>query len=391
MPCHLAMRPKLLAVIALAAGLAAVVGAAVLWLRSDAVVHAAWRDTILAAPAEALPALLREFDAQPDVAIPLLVELLSSERPEVVAAVGRALHETLEDWRLLPADEADRNIARLAVELASHVEELPPTGRQAAAELAKEMLLWPLDDKNIRTGDVLANCETILRSSKATGERAIGIEHAIADRPPIPADLKTPALAGGGLPETPAQLPPLPAVTPNATAQPPQSLLQPPGEFHAPLAIPLRLVEESPPPIERQSHNEVAGEVPSQTLADLSELQLARLLHASNPQVAAAAEQELRTRGLGDRELTLARALRHPDPREREAFARALPQIAGIDPQFWLNQLAGDEDPQVRRAAINIVASRDNEATTRWLLGRREQESNPQVARRIDELLKSRR
>ena len=120
-----------------------------------------------------------------------------------------------------------------------------------------------------------------------------------------------------------------------------------------------------------------------------SDTELMRLLH--DAERSAMAEEQLRSRGFDTLRLEIARRLTHQDPSVRRELADSITRIAGVDPRPWLEELAVDSNPDVRRIAISILGTSGDPAIDRWLLDLRGEETNPQVAEMIDNILQKRR
>ena len=82
-----------------------------------------------------------------------------------------------------------------------------------------------------------------------------------------------------------------------------------------------------------------------------------RMLNASRPALATAAEEELRRRGISGPLVDLARLAGDADPAVRRAFVESLPKLMGVDAGPWLFELSYDDDPRVRSAAITLMAT----------------------------------
>jgi HEAT repeats len=81
------------------------------------------------------------------------------------------------------------------------------------------------------------------------------------------------------------------------------------------------------------------------------------LLSASDPTLAAAAQEELQRRGIVGPLVDLARFAGDADPAVRRAFVESLPTLSGVDARPWLLELSYDDDPRVRAAAVTLMAT----------------------------------
>lgn len=137
------------------------------------------------APDETIAERLRSATAADDAASQaLLILALGHERPALRRAAREALAERLDRWRLLPSSEATGRVERLAMELRRAIERLPEDSRPAAADVATQLLLWPVEmpDEGPRHEQLVADCLQILRSVGAT--RALDDPRATISRQP---------------------------------------------------------------------------------------------------------------------------------------------------------------------------------------------------------------
>ena len=375
-----------------------------------------WVREIEAVPQNELSGLLLSI-ARRDESTPLLVELLNHDRAEIALSARQAISSQLQRWQDLSLDEASRHVATLADLLAQATSEFRAPGRHLSAQLVDEVILWPLDDDAVDVAEVLADCELVLRNdpgpaglldivslpedSRPTPLAALPAATRNAGSIPFP-DWNVPPISGGGLPTEPyspmessdkaERLVDSPSGEPDA--QPASESLEPPGEIYAPLAIPLRLApmfgddtnETSPI---RSNQPTAIAQRPEYEPARLDDVELMRHLH--DPAKSTLAEEQLRLRGFDNLRLEIARRLTHADPQVRKELANTLPQLIGIDARAWLEELAADRDPSVRKVAIAILGTSGDPSIETLLHQIRRDESNPQVAELIDGILERRR
>jgi HEAT repeat protein len=93
---------------------------------------------------------------------------------------------------------------------------------------------------------------------------------------------------------------------------------------------------------------------PAGKFVHVETVELLRQLHAGGVEQA---EVELRRRGFSDVQLELARQLFDPDPRVRMCLVERLPSLQSVNVVPWLLQLCRDEDSDVRRAAVALIAT----------------------------------
>lgn len=332
----------------------------------------AWSRDLATASDEQLPAIMAELLARDAEALPTLAAGLCSPRKKVAHASSAALQQLLTRWDGLPAAEVAPHIARLARELSRVGADLPAAQRPAARQLAVRILRRPLDPNLVDAGQLLADCETVLRHCPAMPPAAID-PHLLAGanretateviRPDIKAapppedaldsagDERLPALVGrrhAAELEEPALIDP----PPERTVEPKRFL--PPKA--APLASSKPLADDAlttPPATDRFAY-----------LRSLSDVDVMQHLHTSDEARIAAATSELFRRGFTPVHLPLARAMTHPDAAVRLKLVEALPQLRDIDPRPWLVHLSADDDAGVRRAAQGILRTGENSAAT---------------------------
>lgn len=83
--------------------------------------------------------------------------------------------------------------------------------------------------------------------------------------------------------------------------------------------------------------------------------QIVPLLHAEPAELAQLADQVLRSRGLTEAQLRLARLLANPDGAERARVVPLLLEGSAVDAQVWLERLTKDPSPAVRAAVIRVA------------------------------------
>lgn len=157
----------LAAVIVAGAGLAARYGLGH-WTRRQLVAMHGRRIAALDESAAARAA--RQLVILDDDAPHVLVPLLADPRPSVSAAAGQALEHLLANWSRLRTPAAAPRVALLARELAAIGPKLSPEQRCAAHNLAMQLIVWPLDPETGSRGQVVADCELVLRLPLAAGD-----------------------------------------------------------------------------------------------------------------------------------------------------------------------------------------------------------------------------
>lgn len=340
-------------------------------------------------------------------------------------AAREAIWEEIRRWESLPARESSPRLASLAEFLARHCESWNPAARADAADLAARILQWPLDQETVARNRVVAACEktlrlglnersgTVLPPSTALADSSESVEQASRqDRQAALSSLgKVPA---GGLPIEIAPFPERdadPAALPKAanrgepdrlTVPAPYGLVnrlprawRPPPDSdgteaepdaggssvaNGPIRLspikPLTLTKIDPPKKEDATQAE----------RRLEDAELMRQLHAADADVAHKAEFELRRRGLSPALLQVAKALFSPDPEVRRQLAQALPTMRGVDAAPWLLQLARDEEPEVRRTAITLLATTGDPAVVEQVRRIAQADPDPRIQQQAERL-----
>ena len=412
------------------AALAVLATAAAMWCGADDVAIRSWRAELAQASADELPAVFERIAASDRDAIPLLIELLDDDRRGVADGAGDALHAKLAQWRQLPLEDSLPRIDDFAEQLAQAVARFRSPGRFAAAQFADALLSWPTGRHHAHSMEYLTHCETILRASGhqpgalfesmddvPASLASLSSENSVGD---FPIPFRSPVLeAGSGAnlsqpiiappldddePPPTAQVAPLPPVIADAYDQNPpaedEEMNVAPPRIYAPLAIPLDIstresgpavLQQREPPGDARASNAPADiqEVPQPAISSRDDMAVMRMLH--DPDDAVAAADELTRRGFDALRLAIARRLTHPDAEVRKQLAGDLPQISGIDARVWLEQLAADNDPSVRRIAIGIIATDASVEVDAWLDQRRRNEPDAGIAQWIGETLDKRR
>jgi hypothetical protein len=174
----------LAAVIVAGAGLAARYGLGH-WTRRQLVAQHGRRIAALDEPAAARAA--RQLVTLDEDAPRVLVPLLADQRPAVALAAGQALEHLLANWSRLRTPAAAPRVALLARELAAAAPKLSGDQRRTAHNLALQLVVWPLDPETSSRGQVVADCELVLRLP-LTGSDEPRIAAAQEREPSLPLD-----------------------------------------------------------------------------------------------------------------------------------------------------------------------------------------------------------
>jgi HEAT repeat protein len=76
----------------------------------------------------------------------------------------------------------------------------------------------------------------------------------------------------------------------------------------------------------------------------------------------------------------------HPDPKVRMALTRRLPELPGVNPVPWLLELSRDDDAEVRRSAISLMATTGDPALLKRIQTMARKDRDPWVQRQADRL-----
>jgi len=115
--------------------------------------------------------------------------------------------------------------------------------------------------------------------------------------------------------------------------------------------------------------------------------ELIRLLGNANADVAKAASLALKHRGFQDSEIELASELAVGSAAQRIELIQQIAQANRIAPQPWLLWMAEDGQPEVRRMAVSLLSSMQNEEVQRALRMLLFREANPEIKDLIRKVL----
>jgi hypothetical protein len=331
----------------------------------------------------------------------ILAAALGSERECVAQAAKRELFAELEQWRGLSVGENVSRLTGLAEALAEQVDHYNPAGQRDAADVALRIMDRPLKGKGVKTEELLAASEKVLRVGLSAKGEFVRIKGAGLPFPAVLAKeelINAAELPGSGSPESSGQemggLTSLSgdgsagklispgaesgeeeSPTADAAANQPWMLGRQDGSRQRASRIPDSAAAEMdgqkgtvPFSLARKS-----GQSPVRTAAHVADgasdrrlraslageeaVELIRELNSENDARAEAAEAELIGRGFTEAQLDLARKLYDPDPSVRKKLVRELPGLQGVDTVPWLLELCRDADAEVRLAAIALLAT----------------------------------
>ncbi len=350
---------------------------------TSAILAAQWQQSLETIPNDRAEMLVASAAGLGRPGIPVLVAALGSPR-ESVASAGRLwLDRQLRSWENQSNHEGQRNVEALAEALAAELENFSPAARLDAARLASRLLAWRLDAEIVNRGRVTWLCDRVLHAADYV---------VVAQTPEVSEAI--PALLHGQTEDMSAGLAPVDDLPPPRPLEIPELPQEDPirGRFggqtrRAPNVVPLPNVDEGtrsndladawamrgrrlgegasvevyPSTSERvlvpsaPDVGEPEPELP-EPIRDMSLSECLRRLHSPGFE-ALAAEEELKRRGFGELQMSIARRVRHPDRLVRLQLVRDLPGIRGVGATDWLIMLAGDEDEKVRLGAVTLLAT----------------------------------
>ncbi len=369
--------------------------------------------------------------------IEILIHSLSHRRRSVATASRTILSEQFSQWRLQPTQQATPRLEHLARQLAHQSADLNEQERRWAVDLAMQMLVWPADMPASAKIQLVQNCETILHAagSHQTASANLIVEAHRKDRQSTtnPTQSATdheiafdelPEIPGGDLPleiaNIPSALPPS-EIRPRSTRQkkpywtdspsdlkfsrdkPVNHHLQEPAPLDPPFANRLpRGGQEQPTtshlpmsgqrlnwgPLNNGSPSSHDQEFPNLQL--IAERELIHWLHSDSSSQRQAAQEELVNRGFNNKELQLAKLLGASNPQQRIRLTRMLPSVP-IDTERWWTWLCEDIDPQVRIAAITVLATTSDPELQKRLRRMQLEENSELVLQQIQQILERRR
>lgn len=354
---------------------------------------------------------------------PVLVEALS-RRETVAVAAGNALHAQLDQWEALPIAESGPRVMRLAHLLAGHVDQYDPNSRGIAADLITRILRWPLPRQTAKAPEFLADCEYVVQVAAGQdptpavadtgGEPSMDQLGQAAEKMAAQSDpsgtlnLPLGGVPGGDLPIDAVPMSPMPPSLSHPPGPRPLVGEEPeliPGELHQlprvmfpdtkPEQEPSSVLPSSPVPgpftpegDDESAASELAPAailVADDDLANMSDLELIHQLRSTGPALTEAVEAQLRERGFGDLELSMARQLCDADPAVRRQLAESLSR-RNTPPGPWLLWLSYDPEPMVRRLVVSLMATTQDPRLHRRLRELQSLETDESVRAQLDRL-----
>lgn len=369
-----------------------------------------WARGLEQASSERIASDLRCIAALDAAGLDTLLEALGSSRKFVAETAAQALHERLLVWRQWPAERSGPLAAQLARGLAERIGGWPATSQRVAADVALQLLDWPIADEQRSGTNLLVDCERILRTVPLGTAATAGTTAAGRGVPPSSPESEAGHKPGLLLPAPEAEAVPagqvresnpLPDLNVGLTLQsagtrpssddamtgPDSSSLFPPAMVSADEAREAGVGSDEPTaefggeeptgPLSQRPDssasaaremalNDRSSERPLQ-LAKRTDLDLIFEWGSGDPTLQEAAEAELRRRGFRDYDFKLADKLISPDPADRRQVAHLVPGLTSGAGR-WLIWLSYDRDRSVRQAAVALmITSRDPQVQQRLL------------------------
>lgn len=358
-----------------------------------------WQSQLSTLPDEQLVPLLRSLVDLGDDQLDFVVQKVGSEQDRISRAARQVIAEQLPRWRLLSTDESAPKVARLARVMAQQVAMYRGESKSFASDLATKMLVWPASREQIDTIQLITHCETILREA---GRRDLRVakqesqtvpEQPRGERSPVPKNLGADAaidselaqqLAGNSPLDTSVSLPStIPIVEPT---------LPPLAEQRRPARLSIGdRPTESPPEVASVSQPvaEPPRVVTSATVwRQRTTLDVMKRLQSNDVVEASQAMEEFRRRGFGENHLRLVEQLVSPVPQVRRQLAQSLPRFSNLDARPWLIWLSQDDDPEVRLAAVALMAANNDMEIRKRLRQMELEESSSAVLRQVQRSLR---
>ena len=398
-----------------------------------------WGQQLAAAPDDEVENVIRRIAELDSAGTAVLAAALGSERECVAQAAKQEIFAQLEQWRRLSVGENASRLTELARALAEQVDHFNPAGQRDAADVAVRILDRPLMGSGIKTPELLAASEKVLRAGLSAKGEFSRIKEARLPRPGVLAkeeSINAAELPGAGTPESSGQenggLTSLsgdgsPGKLISPTAEPgeeesqtadaaanqpwmlgrqdksrqrasriPDSAVA--AEMEGPKgAVPFSLTGKSGQSPVRTAANVAGGEGERRLPASLAAedaVGLIKDLNSEDDARAEAAEAELIGRGFTEAQIELARKLYDPDAAVRKKLVRELPGLQGVDTVPWLLELCRDAQSEVRLAAIALLATSSDPAVldeVERIAGRDDDSGIRRIAERIGQQRGARR
>ncbi|HTU24529.1 MAG TPA: HEAT repeat domain-containing protein [Pirellulales bacterium] len=343
-----------------------------------------------------------------EAGLPELAALLGSERLCVAEAARQALAEEMRRWPHLDRGARRQRQSVVAAALAYRIETFSPDARCVASDFALRILnMVPATDPE--ESEIVAACDQVLRASAVQrrqrllarrpgsndGNAGRGSAEFEANRAP-----RLASLPGGGLLPDDIDTPPTPVETvvekdeaplddrremasnePARLAEPTAEQMNPTAETDAKLEAAAATLHHHATPTGEETEEDASDEA-------AAVLRWMFALRATDPAHRQRAEEELRGLGFEALQLELAMQLTDPNPTVRRELVESLPAMPGVDAKAWLVWLSRDANPDVRLAAMSVMATTGDPNIWRRIEQMARRDDDPRVQRQGEQLLK---
>lgn len=357
-----------------------------------------WAEELPDLPDKEVESRLEQIAGLGDASVPILVNSMASERQVLADASEETLREQIGRWQLLSRTQSSQKVALLAEHLARKVDDFKPRRRNAAADIAMQILLWPIDDNSVDSRKLIANCERVLRGANGLTSEVASNNVAPSTGPTTMSLSDSHSL---GLPAAIVDIPSLP-VAQNLYDQLDTSTNDEPNAFDTTLAsdevtpmtndgiqrltnaVNAKPIESVSPTVNELERMESSPAPPTaenaiHRLETLDHVAVMSFLRHEHEQTSLAAADELERRGFTENDLYLALQLTDPDSTKRIELARLLPRMTGVDSRRWLFWLSEDKDAGVRAEAVSILVTIRDPQVQKYLKSMAERETSPSV------------
>lgn len=319
-----------------------------------------------------------------------LVEGLAHPRPEVRRASQEKITDLVDSWHARDLPTSSEHVLHLSRCLATKVDKIPLEDRKYAANLATELLLWPVDVNTEKTTQFVMNCELILRSGLRSREATAnpqdsGFEESVglarsqpmnrilqsgSVRPPAQLGWADPFVAGGGLPIQPLDVPPTEPELSKHDLEVPQRFTPHQDMAALPMAPKPRAVwaNQSQTPVRDPSvmpPEMVRSSPAGLPMVRLSHIEVLHRLHVTDRGVREEALAELQRRGFSNELIHVGRQATSTTESERLELVVALRNRKDIDPLPWLRYLVKDHQADVSDQALLALSELADPAEAR--------------------------
>lgn len=374
-------------------------------------------------PASKIQRLVQISELGP-ASIPHLVSTLADDDLAVARTANNFLHDAQQNWTMLPKEQLRQHHQTLVTAMADRIPDLQNDRTGWVASLLQQTMLESAsgsDDAwltlNRSAAETLASFSL---AQRAADQKAASIATSIYARPdqsddPADSILPIDQVEGNWVKDNYPDPGTRPLNTNTAEGNPQSSLgatdsnqdtgasiyrrasseLQPvaPGEtvvLRTPPSQTTNVAVRSLPvlpaivtPDQTSERVQPAGYLSQSPFETLDITSVITWLGENDIEMRRLAEQELRKRGMSEREITLSKSLASADVQTRIGLVDILARSQDIDPRFWLGMLLSDPNREVKLAAISVLATMDDPKVRQLLQLRMAEDSDPIVVAKL--------